>query len=350
MKIIYLSLSKLENSVNSVYIKGLKANHVEMVSFFSKKKGLPRFREILSFYQKNRKNTDVIMVGYESPELVILTKLFSRKKIIYNALCSTYERIVVARELVPKYSLKSFYYWLTDFLAVHLASLTMVETNQQIAYFQKLFKVSSRKLFRAFTGTDEDNFSYNADLSKFNKFTVIFRGSLMPEAGAEYVIEAAKILEKEKVDFIMVSGGFLLNKIIKLIEKRKPANLRLISQRLSYQELNSLMQGSHLSLGQFSKHQRLQRTIPHKAYESIALKLPYLTATNKGIIELLKSDYTCITCNPADASSLANKIKWTIKNYPEAVKIAENAYELYNRQLRPKILAEKLLKKIVVET
>jgi len=168
----------------------------------------------------------------------------------------------------------------------------------------------------------------------------------MPEAGAEYVVQAAKILEKEKINFIMISGGMLLAEIKKLIKKVKPKNLEIKSELLSYEELRTTMQKCHLSLGQLSDHSRLKRTVPHKSYESLAMRLPYLTASNAAIFELVKTGETCISCEPANAKSLADKILWAKNNYQELEKIAENGYQFYQKELKSKILAQKLLDKI----
>ncbi len=392
--ILYLSHSRLKNSVNAVYIKGLIQNG-KSVEAHGIKKSISGYFDALKKILKIR--PDFIIVGYDSPKLVIFCRLFTRKKIVYNALCSVYERMIVARELYSKFSLYATYYWFLDFFAVKAADLVMLETDSQISYFSKLFKVSQggccripfllqfsdfgsgfakivrqirricltifasprsksenfatkahsatapQKLIRAWTGVDEDMFFYDQSVTKFPTFTVLFRGSLMPESGAEYVVQAAKILERENIKFIMLSGGLLLDKINKLVEELKPANLEFRSDLLSIEELRTIMQKCHLSLGQLSDHPRLTRTIPHKAYESLVMRLPYLTASSAGILELLVAGETCITCRPANAASLAEKILWAKNNPQELERIAQNGYQLFQEKLRSNILAKNLL-------
>jgi len=346
MRILYLSFSNTDRSVNKVYIKGLEQNGVEVLSHWSNREGVKKIFDIAKFYRLNHKNVDFLIVGYDSPGLVVWLAMISRKKIIYNALCSVYERLVVSRGLASKFSLKAFYYWLLDFLACHTASLTMLESNQQIDYFSKLFFVPKKKCFLARTGVDEEYFYFEPNIKKFDEFTVIFRGRLLPEAGAEYVVMAAKKLENQGVKFIMHSFGQELQKIQDLIAQLKPVNLKLETKILPDEQLRELMQKSHLSLGQLSAHDRLTRTIPHKAYESLTLKLPYLTARNKGIMELLKENETCLAFKPADADDLAAKILWA-KNYPQELAIiAENGRRLYLEHLTSKLLAEKILERI----
>src|SRR3989344_804340 len=342
-KIIYISNTLLDYSLNSACIKGLSENGVEVVGFYVKGGGIRGLIKTVSFYLHNSGDIDAVMIGYDSPVLVALFRPFCRKKIIYNAALSVYERMIISRELASRFSVKAVYYWFIDFVAVHLANLVIVETDHQADFFKKLFKVSGKKIYRSWIGVDENKFFYDPMVTKFSKFTILFRGALQPETGAEYAVYAAKLLEGEDIKFIMHVGGQLIDKIKNLIGELKLNNLEISSELLPAEELRRLMQKCHVSLGQLSGHKRLERTIPHKAYESLALKLPYLTAANSGILELLIDGATCITCKPADARSLADKILWIKNNYATAEKVAENGYSLYQNNLKSYIIAKNLL-------
>ncbi|MBI2064480.1 MAG: glycosyltransferase [Candidatus Yanofskybacteria bacterium] len=345
-KIIYTSRSRLEYSLNAVCIRGLMENGVGVVEFGLANGGVFDFFRFLVFYLRNRKDIDAVIVGYDSPSLVIFLRFFCRKKIIYNAVLSVYERLIVSRGLASRFSIKAFYYWLLDFVAVHFADLIFVESDSQADYFKKIFIIDGKKVFRSWIGVDEDKFFYDPAIPKFPTFTVLFRGALQPETGAEYLIQAAKLLENEDIKFIMQCGGQLLDRAREVIHEYRPKNLDLRTNYIQSDELCLLMQKCHLSIGQLSKHERLSRTIPHKAYEALAMRLPYLTAANSGILELLKSDETCITCEPANARSLADKILWAKNNPEELGRIAKGAYEFYISDLKSRVIAKKLLDNI----
>ena len=345
-KVIYLTRTRPNYSLNSVLIKGLKENKVEVAESHIKNRGISGFIKAVSFYRQEAKNTDALIIGYDSPVLVFLSSFFCRKKIIYNAVLSVYERMIISRRLAPRLSLRAGYYWLIDFLAVHCADLIMVESDGQADFFKKLFKVSGKKIYKSWIGVDGDKFFYDPVVPKHGVFTVVFRGALQHETGAEYAVKAAKILEKENIRFVLHSGGLLLGELNKIIDEIKPVNMEIKSNLLSFEELRSLMQKCHLCLGQLSGHPRLERTIPHKAYESLAMRLPYLTASNSGVLELLTPDETCLICNSADAKSLAEKILWAKNNYSIVEKMAENGYKLYQDKLKSVILAKNLLDKI----
>ncbi len=345
MKILYASRSKLSHSVNAVYLKGLRANNINVEELFIQHKEYPDF---IKYLFRHRNSFDIILIGYDSPFLACLAKLFSNKKVVYNALCSVYERLIISRALAPKYSIKAAYYWLSDLLAVHSADLTMVETDGQAEYFRKIFFLPKNKIFKAWTGVDDDRFCGNdRNIERFQSFTAVFRGQFLPEAGVDILIESAKLLSGKDIRILLIGGGLETPKVRRLIGELKPDNLEFINSFLPDNELRLLMERSHLSLGQLANHPRLERTIPHKAYEALAMRLPYLTAANKGILELLENGETCITCEPASAESLAEKILWAKNNPDKLDKIAENGFRLYNQNLRPEILAKNLLNRLV---
>lgn len=346
MKILYISFTNLSYTLNSVYLNGLRENGVELECVKIGSKGIKGHLEALKFYRLNGKNCDFVMIGYDSPTLAVFLRPFCRKKLIFNAVLPVYERMITSRNLANHWSIKGLYYWLVDFLAFHFSDLVMLETKKQADFVSNFYFVDNKKLFRAWIGVDDKNFFYEPSIPKSPVFTVIFRGAFLPEAGTKYVIEAAKILENENINFIIIGGGLLKNEILDLAQKLKPANLKLITDFVSYEELRAIMQGCHLSLGQLSDHPRLARTIPNKAYESLAMKLPYLTAINDGILELLSPDKTCLVCDPANASSLAKAILLARGNYSFVEKIAENSYKFYQSELRPNILTKILLHRI----
>ena len=345
MNILYIGRSKLNHSVNAVYIKGLRSNGVAVRELFI---GRNEYFDLIKYLFKHKNSFDVVFIGYDSPLLVCLAKLFSTKKVVYNALCSVYERLIVSRELASRFSVKAVYYWLSDLLASHSADLIMVETDRQARYFKKLFFLPKSNVFKAWTGVDDDVFYRNLPaIDKFPVFTTVFRGQFVPESGVECVVKAAKILENEDINFIIHGGGQNTVTVKKLIERTAPKNLKLVTDFLPAEELRNLMQKCHLSLGQLSDHPRLERTIPHKCYESLAMRLPYLTAANKGVLELLEPGKTCVECKPADAEDLAEKILWAKNNPDKLDKIAEDGFQLYKENLRSDILAKNLLDRLI---
>lgn len=343
MKLLYIGFSQPNSSIDGVYIKGLTQNGVDVRAHFSPVDSWGRYREVIKIFREHKGRVDALIVGYATPQAAIMLRLLTRKPIIYNALCSEYERKIISRGLARRVSLKAMYYWCLDFFACACANFVMLETQHQIDFFHSFFRPPRSKFFLAWTGVDDEKFKLITGMGKYDEFTVLFRGRFLPEAGADVAVKAAKLLEESGVKFIILGNGMELPSVQKVIDELQPRNLVLRTAFLPDDELFEAMQRSHLSLGQLADHDRLKRTIPHKAYESLSLGLPYLTARNPAVMELLREGETCLACNPGDAEDLAKKILWAKDHPQELARIADNGHAFYQQQLTPRILAGKLL-------
>ncbi|MBI2100049.1 MAG: glycosyltransferase [Candidatus Vogelbacteria bacterium] len=339
MKICYINLNT-NHPRDRVTIRGLRENGVEVVEITDNSRGLKKFRAIRQKHHRLNKNYDLAIVGYTGAILVPWLRLISLRKIIYNAGNSFYESMVISRRVG---TIRAFWYWLIDFVAFHAAHLVLVESEAQKTFLVKMFNLRPNKLLVHLTGVDDQEFYFDPTIEKLEQFTVVFRGKFLPEAGVEIIIMAAKELEKEKIKVRIIGQGLLEKKVESLISEFRPGNVELITNQLSFSELRQKMQECHLSLGQLAKHPRLYRTIPHKIFESLAMKLPYLTGRNKAVLEVLTENETCLCFEPGNTIDLAQKIS-QLKNHPETLaRVAQNSSILYHQELTAKHLGAKLL-------
>lgn len=348
MRFCYINTTPTSPPRDAVYLRGLEENGCQILYCDSDSPGFFRkIRQIIKKHQRVQNNYEILWVGYSAHLLVPLAKLISRKKIVFNALGSLYEGLIISRRQAALYSFEAAYCWLVDFLAFHCASVSLVESQTQKEWLMKKFFLPGKKLLVAWTGVDDNQFFNEPTVAKPAVFTVLFRGGFLPESGIEYALEAAKILKDEDIQFRVLGRGQMENRVKEIVASFDSKNIKWISQKLEQNELRHLMQECHLSLGQLSDHDRLNRTIPHKAFESMVMRIPYLTARNKAVLELFTENETCFCCNPADSRDLAQKILWIKNNYQEAQKVAENAYRLYRERLTPKTLAKQIMDALI---
>ena len=104
-------------------------------------------------------------------------------------------------------------------------------------------------------------------------------------------------------------------------------NVILISEYISDFEISLFYKKCFLSLGQLSKSKRLDRTIPHKAFEAGFFGTPYLTLKRNGIMEFLSGKTEAIFVDSLNLTSISkiieelhsdlnwqNELKMNIKN------------------------------------
>jgi glycosyltransferase involved in cell wall biosynthesis len=234
---------------------------------------------------------------------------------------------------------------------VKCADVVLVESEPQRQFFIVKFGQSD-KYKVIYTSADEE--VLEEGIEKYNQtkaatplpFTVLFRGSLTPEAGLDTILKAASILEKnypqEQVKFKLFGRGIYEEYVRKLISELNLKTVELNTEKLPWPELIEKMLECSVSLGQFSTNPRLDRTIPHKAYESMVLKLPYITARAPGISSVMEDGLHCLMVNPADADDLVAKIL-ELKNSPEMRKgLAESACRLFMEKLSPTVMAREI--------
>ncbi len=344
-KICYFGIYNPEESRNRIYIRGFRNLGAEIIECRDTSKGLLKYFRLFFKHWKIRNNYDVLIVGYPGHVVVWLAKLISNKLIIFDALCTMEDGVIISRKLYNKFSPKYFYIKFVDWLAVKSANLVLVESEAQKKYFDSKFGMNN-KYKVVYTGADGGYFFKDENIRKRDRFTVVFRGKFLPEAGVKYVIEAANILKNEDIYFLIIGNGFLEKEIKLQIEKLKLKTLELISRNLHSDEMRSLMLQCHISLGQFEDHERLSRTIPHKAFESLALGLTYITARAEAISEILNDKENVLFVNPADPKDLSEKILLLKDNLELREKIAKNGLELFRNKFTPKVLASEVLQLI----
>lgn len=347
MFIGYFNISPSVPNRDLVYLKNFDKMGHEIQYFQDTSKGIVKFIKIARKYLKSTSKFNIIWVGYTAYILVPWIKIVTRKKIVFNASNSLYDGMIISRGVGSRFSYQSIKYWLIDFFSFLFSDIILVETNKQKEYISDKFFVDSKKIMRAWTGADDDTFFKDDSIKKSEVFTVVFRGGFLPESGVDCAVLAAKILKNENIKFRIIGWGMMENQIQKIISENNLSNVELfIGKNFPNDELRLMMQSCHLCLGQLSDHPKLQRTIPYKAFESLAMGMPYLTARKEGILELLEEGKTCLCFNPGDPEDLATKILEARDNSESTNKIASNGYDLYTSELRSDILAKNIISKI----
>lgn len=331
-KILYFGLFDENFGCNKVYISALKQKGYEIIFCVDRTPGPLKFWKLFWKHWSLRKSYDVLVVGYPGYIIVPFARLITRKPIIFDALCSFYEAQILSRNAYTTIPFRKKIVWCIDWLANRCADAVLVETPVQKEYFHSLFGVPHKKIFVVPIGVDESILQYRTGKNS-DRFTVLFRGRFMSEAGVKYIVEAASILAKTPIRFLIIGSGKgkIAEEVLSLIQKYNLPNLVLIDRFLSWEDLLGHMSSADVSLGQFESHERLLRTIPHKAYESFMLGLPYITADMPGIRSLVPKE-TCVFVPPASPSAIANAIETLYKDAGMRENISRHEKDLYQKE------------------
>ena len=341
MRVCYIPGRESTYARTRIFINGFKKNKVPFIDCSSNKKSNLRYLEIFIKFIRGKKNSDIFLVGFLGQHMVPIIRWFTKKKIVFDAFLSVYDTLVFDKKIVKQDSVAAkLFFWL-DRKSCNIADVILLDTNQHIEYFHKTFGIRKDKFRRVLIGADEEIF-YPRKTKEHNGFVVEFHGGFIPLQGVEYIVRAAKLLEKHKdIRFNIIGDGQTFTRCFNLAKKLELNNITFCGWK-SLEEIHSYISNADIGLGVFGGTQKTQRVIPNKAYEIIAMKKPLITADTPAVRELFenrKNVYLCKQCNPkAIAKSILN-----LKNNPELRKrIASEGHKLYKKFCTPAIIGKQL--------
>jgi len=338
MTVLYFGSFDPEYPRNRVFIKGLRENGVEV---YECRDDSPGFKKFFNLYKKHKafeNKYDVMIVGFLGHILVPFAKLISWKPVIFDAFISLYDSNVQDRKITPRYGIRALYYRFLDWFSMCLADLVLFDTNEHIKYVSREFKIPLNKFRRVFVGTDTA-FFYPRESRDDSAFTVHFHGSFIPLQGVECIMKAAKLLEKENIQFNILGKGQTYPKVRKLAADLNLKNVNFVN-RVEYAKLPEYINQGDICLGIFGETAKAARVIPNKVYEYAAMKKPIITADTPAIRELFNAtDMLLVSFNPEDLASGVIKLK-NDRKLRES--LAENAHNTFNRFARPEVLGREL--------
>ena len=268
------------------------------------------FAELWRERKKLRNEDQVLIVLSPCSVLVPFIKILSTRPIVLDAGWPlTDAELGKIKTLVGNF--KYLKAWLIDFLAFHSAKVIILESNAQKFHVSRKFLVTKSKLKVLFTGVNESKYLLNKKIENFSTLSkysnilesdfVFFRGKNNSESGIDNII---KLADRSKNNYKFV---ILTNKISTDFKSRD--NIVLISEYITDFEISLFYQKCFLSLGQLSNSKRLDRTIPHKAFESGFFGAPYLTLKREGITELFNSEAEAVFVDMLDLNKIAKTIE-----------------------------------------
>lgn len=374
MRICYFGTYEGNYPLNSIIIKGLKKNGIEVIechiSLWEKRRNKHGdFLKVFSLvklsvslaiaylklgfkFLREYKDIDAVIVGYIGQLDIFWLKFLTlfcknKPKIIFVPLVSLYDTAIIDRGLSGKNNILAKILFYIDKFSFKMPDLVILDTNEHIKYICDLFGLDKSKFRRVWVGADEDVFypkCSSPDKGRLEGvFTVLFFGKYIPLHGLEYIIKAAKLLEGEKdIKFKMIGNGQLYDKIIKLSNDLDVKNIEFI-EWIEYDKLVDEINKADVILGIFGGTEKSSRVIPNKVFQAVACKKPVVTGDSPAIRELFADKENILLCENRNPKSLANAILNLKNNKEFTSKIANNSYAFFEKELNSASIGEKML-------
>lgn len=291
---------------------------------------------------------NALVVGYNGYFDMPLAKLLAKTRripLIYTPVFPLYETLVEDRRYVNKKSLKSRIIHKVDEMACRLADLIIIETQEYIHYYHTEFGIPREKFFKLPLGADEDNFYPRLEpRESLEQVKILFYGKFIPLQGIPYIIQAAKLLESEKIiRFEIIGSGQLSDEVHALAQRLEVKNIIFIDW-VDYGRLPIHIQEADICLGIFGDTPKAARGIPIKVYEALAMKKPVITGDSPAAREAFVHGQNAWLCPMADARVLAESIQKLNEDKILRERLAEEGHRLYHQMYSSERLAEGLKK------
>lgn len=340
IKICYLPGRESSYARTRTLIKGMREAGCQFYDCSSPDK--KSFRYISSFlkFLKTQRKSDIIFVGFLGQPFVPFVKLFSRKKILFDAFISVYQTLAFDRKSIHPKSLLSHLARFLDRFSCKLSDGIILDTQEHINYFVKEYGLDKNKFSRIFVGAD-DSVVYPRKKTKNPQFLVHFHGEFQELHGAPTIVEAARLLPQIK--FQMIGKGKMLKCCVERSQECGLTNIDFIPP-VSFEQLAERMARAHICLGIFGKTQKAKMVIPCKAYESLAMGKPLITSDTPAAREILTHQENAILCQPADPKKLAESIMLLYENEQLRKKIAQNGFMTFKEKCAPVVLGKEIQK------
>ena len=200
LTVCYLGTYTPEYSRNSILISGLKKNGVDVLECKTVRRGFLKYVILIMKHWKIRNKYDVIIVGFQGIQAVILAKILTRKTVIFDAFASLYDSMVMDRKSVKANSFVAKYYWWLDKISMILADIVLFDTNENIDYAAKEFGIKKEKIQENFIGSNTGVF-YPVERENHSKnLKFCFTAHSCPFMGIDHII-SGKIIRRRKYHF-----------------------------------------------------------------------------------------------------------------------------------------------------
>lgn len=305
MRFVYFGIYDPEFSRNRIYMRALRDAGHSIIECRDVSPGPLKYFRLAWCLLRLGGSYDALIVGYPGHVVVPIARIFSRAPVIVDLLGSYSDALTQSHGASR---IKKLVFSIVDWMAIWCADRVLVESKAQKHYLSSRFgRVDAYDV--VYTGVDESVFFRRERKEPSEKFIVLFRGRLTPESGILHILEAANLLKShEDIEFRIVGYGRMLAETQATIKEKDLSNVTLISHHMSFDEMRQLMKDADVSLGQFEDNQRLNRTIPHKAFESAAMGIPYITGYSGAVGELLVDNQSCRMVETANGKAIADAI------------------------------------------
>ncbi len=224
------------------------------------------------------------------------------------------------------------------------ANHIFVVVEDNIERIQTHSKICSNKI-SVVSNTPELKTLYLKDnFQEISKLKIVYTGNVDGTfRGIMTLVEAAKLLKNQNVEFNIIGDGNYIAKIQEKIKLNNLENINLIG-KLSHNELLKALEKQHIGIIPHDNSDYIKYTIPNKIFDYMAHSLPIIVPSVKPlkrVVEEANCGYVYEACNP---KSLSECINYILNNKSELYAKAQNGYDTIRQKYNWEKSSEEFIK------
>lgn len=312
----------------ALLLRALRANFQVTEITSSAKSMIQRLLEVSMRLLIIRPEYDVAVAGFFGQPIVPLLGRLNSNPIIFDAFISAYDTLCFDREIAsPKSSIGKLAFWL-DKSACSLSSQIITDTRAHAQYFAQTFDVPHQKISPLYLGYDKNLF-FPRPKPEAGPFLVFYYGTFLPLHGVEYIVKAAKLVQKETdIRFLIVGRGKAYPSVRRLAHSISVNNIDFVDW-IPYEKLPETIATASICLGgHFSNIEKAKRVISGKTYQFLAMERPTIVGDSLAANELFQHKENVFMCPQADEYALASAILELKRDIELRNRIARSGREL----------------------
>lgn len=354
MRVLFLTGREIEYSRNAVLLRAFKGFASVDVLATGTTRPIHYVRNLKIVLQGllalKRKSYDLVFIGFYGHIILRLLSPFIRQPLLFDAFVSNYDTLCFDRKLFKPDSLMGHLAFWLDRANGKRATHLLLDTDAHAKYFVDTFDLNAKKISVLPVGCRDDIFdpylfeqkAIKQSVSHKLRTRVLYYCTYLPLHGVETVLNAAKALENEPFDFILVGDGPLFQQMTQLANKLMLQNVTFQSS-LPIEELAAEIARADICLGgHFGISAKAGRVVPGKIYQMLAMGRPIIATSTPANSQLLYHQKTAFLIPPEDAPALANAVVALHDQPTLCQELAATGRQLYINKASEPIIAAQL--------
>ncbi len=286
---------------------------------------------------------DAVFVGFLAQPMVPFAVLRRRKPLVVDMFISLYETLSDDRGRVAQNSITArLAHWL-DTLSCTRAANVLTDTPANAEYLVANLGARAADVAPLFVGANEQIFQPQPPREPSDRLLVLYYSTYLPLHGVDVVVRAAKLLEKDGVEFRLIGRGMERPRIDRLAADIAVRNCEFVDWS-PYEHLPAEIAAADICLaGHFAAgNEKARRVIPGKAFQLLAMCKPTVLGESPATTAAFEHGKDSLLVPMGDPEALAGAIR-QLRDDPELRKsLGEAGRELFLREFSSKTLAARI--------